>query len=148
MKRYFTDLFRYNHWANQLILGQLSGDEQPRQWFAHILAAQIIWLNRIKAIDFQQPVWPDDDLKTLNSKCDECDQNWLDFVMHYPLETFEEVIRYNDTKGNPYETKLADIIIHVANHGTHHRAQISSWLRRAGHTPKPTDYIFYCRSKV
>ncbi|MGI9544518.1 MAG: DinB family protein [Cyclobacteriaceae bacterium] len=148
MKSHFVDLYRYNHWANQLILDQLPGDAKPRQWFAHILAAQVIWLNRIQGTTFQQPVWPNEDLETLASKCDESDDNWLRFVQDYPRETFEEVIRYQDTKGNPYETKLVDILVHVVNHGTHHRAQISSWLRQSGQVPPPTDFIFYSRSKI
>ena len=148
MQTHFVELYHYNHWANQLALAQLPNEARPRQLFAHILAAQNIWLNRIRAqIDLQQPVWPDYDLETLTIKCEESDRDWISFVQDYPLDTFEEVISYQDTKGNSYETKLGDIITHVANHGTHHRGQISSWLREAGHTPKPTDYIFYCRTR-
>ena len=54
-------------------------------------------------------------------------------------------ISYKDLKGNPYETPLWQIVLHVVNHGTHHRGQVSGFLRALGHTPPPVDLIAYYR---
>lgn len=149
MKAHFTELYRYNRWANQLILSQLPEQARPLKLFAHVAAAQVIWLSRIKdQTNFQQPVWPEYHMEELKAKSEESDQAWLDFVQNYSMVTFEEVIRYQTTGGNSFETKLGDIITHVANHGTHHRAQISSLIREAGHVPPQTDFIFYCRTRI
>jgi uncharacterized damage-inducible protein DinB len=40
----------------------------------------------------------------------------------------DRVVAYNDTKGNPYEMGLAQLITHVVNHGTHHRAETGMLL--------------------
>jgi len=39
------------------------------------------------------------------------------------------------------------MIFHVANHGTHTRAQIVSALRRLGHAPGSYDYVWWVLSE-
>jgi len=59
---------------------------------------------------------------------------------------FEKNIYYKNLKGIAYKNKLADILAHVINHGTHHRAQAGQQLKFAGFENLPiTDYIFYVR---
>jgi uncharacterized damage-inducible protein DinB len=55
------------------------------------------------------------------------------------------VVNYSDLKGNAYSTPLWQIVLHVVNHGTHHRGQASGFLRAMGHKPPPLDLIFYYR---
>ena len=40
------------------------------------------------------------------------------------------------------------IVTHVVNHGTHHRGQVSGFLRTMGHTPPPLDLSFYYREQA
>src|ERR1700734_503822 len=56
------------------------------------------------------------------------------------------VISYQDTKGRPYSQSAWQIILHLVNHGTHHRGQVSGFLRAMGHTPPPLDLIAYYRA--
>jgi uncharacterized damage-inducible protein DinB len=48
---------------------------------------------------------------------------------------------------NPYaglrETSLAEIVLHVVNHGTYHRGNISAMLHQQGDASVMTDYAFY-----
>ncbi|MDR6224019.1 DinB family protein [Desmospora profundinema] len=48
---------------------------------------------------------------------------------------------------NPYagirNTRLSEIIMHVANHGTYHRGNISAILRQIGHASTMTDYMVF-----
>ena len=50
---------------------------------------------------------------------------------------------YKDMKGNPHRTPLWQIGLHVVNHATHHRGQVSGFLRSLGKTPPPLDLIYY-----
>jgi uncharacterized damage-inducible protein DinB len=34
---------------------------------------------------------------------------------------------------------LSDIVLHVVNHATHHRGQVSAFIRALGHRPPATD---------
>lgn len=53
-------------------------------------------------------------------------------------------INYTNTRGETYSYPLGDLMLHVCNHGTHHRAQAVNMLRHVGaDLPKPgLDYIF------
>lgn len=53
---------------------------------------------------------------------------------------------YHDLKGNAYSTPLWQVILHLVNHGTHHRGQVAGFLRSMGHVPPPLDLIAYYRS--
>lgn len=48
---------------------------------------------------------------------------------------------------NPYaglrETSFAEIVLHVANHGTYHRGNISAMLHQLGHASVNTDYALF-----
>ena len=56
-------------------------------------------------------------------------------------------VAYTNSSGTAFETPLRDILTHVVNHGTHHRAQIALVLREAGIAPPATDYIYFVREK-
>ncbi len=48
---------------------------------------------------------------------------------------------------NPYaglrETSLSELVLHVVNHGTYHRGNISAMLHQLGDSSVMTDYVFY-----
>jgi uncharacterized damage-inducible protein DinB len=54
-------------------------------------------------------------------------------------------IAYRDLKGNAYETPISQIA-HLVNHATHHRGQLSGFLRAMGRAPPALDLIAYYRS--
>ncbi len=56
------------------------------------------------------------------------------------------MIEYKDLKGNPYQSPLWQIVLHLVNHGSHHRGQVSGMLRALGKTPPPLDLIAYYRT--
>ncbi|RPE12433.1 damage-inducible protein DinB [Chitinophaga lutea] len=39
--------------------------------------------------------------------------------------------------------QLGEVMLHIANHGTYHRGNISAMLHQLGHAGVPTDYGFY-----
>ncbi len=41
------------------------------------------------------------------------------------------------------ETSLSEMILHVVNHGTYHRGNISAMLHQLGDSSVMTDYAFY-----
>ncbi len=53
-------------------------------------------------------------------------------------------IAYRNIRGEPFIAPLGDMVLHVANHGVHHRAQAINMLRHSGvEIPRPgVDYIF------
>jgi uncharacterized damage-inducible protein DinB len=52
---------------------------------------------------------------------------------------------YRDLKGKEWTLSVWQIVLHVVNHATHHRGQVSGFLRSLGLTPPPLDLSYYCR---
>ena len=68
---------------------------------------------------------------------------WLDFVTGQ--ESFNRSLTYNNYVGDPYVNNVENIMIHLVNHSTYHRAQIALLLRQKGFEPVNTDFITYDR---
>lgn len=152
MKKHFKDLFKYNDWANQklFILLEQEGvnDSRILKLFGHILTAQIIWYNRIKDIPSSTfPLWDTHSLDELKEMMDRNSACWVKYMDEHRFDTFEEMIFYKNTKDKKFESTIREIITHVINHSTHHRAQIAARLREMDIAPPALDYIFYCREK-
>ncbi len=150
MKKYFQKLMRYNHWANGRILKSIidhcPDDQDILKLYSHLISAQYIWLLRIKGIPISTfPIWEIYNLDQLETMTNESTENWLQYLESHQFETFEEMIFYQNSQGKKFENSIGQIITHVANHSTHHRAQISLSLRQKDIAPPATDYIFYAR---
>ena len=53
-----------------------------------------------------------------------------------------------DLKGRLWTQPLWQLVLHVVNHGTHHRGQVAGFLRSLGHTPPHTDLIHFLSRTV
>ncbi len=152
MKTYFQKLFKYNEWANGKVLEAVSNASQkPHQainLLSHLTAAQDVWLGRILNSENQnQPIWPQYSWEEIQEKLPESSEEWSEFIETMNDDHFQEEHQYYNSKGELFKVKMEDVILHVVNHSTHHRAQISKMLREQGEEPPATDYIFYVREK-
>jgi len=152
MKAYFTQLFDYDRYANQLIAETILSAENPQQpvrLMAHLLAAQQVWLSRCTGgAPYSGALWPNfQTSETFKQWIDDNHRAWANYLDTLNAGDFDKIISYKNLQGVPFETKLVDILAHVINHGTHHRAQAGQQLKLAGVEQLPgTDYILYARS--
>jgi uncharacterized damage-inducible protein DinB len=150
MKQHFLKLFGYDYYANELILKatlETGSPDQAVKLMAHTLAAQQVWLARCKQHTNApgNPIWPDD------LKADEQliinhqnNQNWMQFL---ESENLDIVITYKNSTGVTFNNSITDILTHLINHGTHHRAQAGQIIKNLGFKLPNTDYIMYLRNK-
>jgi uncharacterized damage-inducible protein DinB len=54
-------------------------------------------------------------------------------------------IRYTNSAGQSFRSRVDDILVHVALHGAYHRGQVALLVRDAGAKPASTDYIGFVR---
>lgn len=149
MKPYFTRLFDYDLHTNLALIDSIIASNitgKAVELMAHLLVAQQIWLKRClldpTAGDAQWPDWPAAGLKAI-AKQNHAD--WLSFLNKLSADDFNGTITYQNSKGHIFNNTLSDILAHLINHGTHHRAQAGQYLKQVGVQLPNTDYIFYMR---
>jgi uncharacterized damage-inducible protein DinB len=148
MKEYFIRLFNYDTHTNLLMTEMIvnaGNPEKPVQLMAHLLASQQVWLTRCKGESFTGALWPDWKVDTFVKTIEDNSKCWLDFLNILNPADFEKIISYKNFRGDSWNDTLSDILAHVVNHGTHHRAQAGQHLKLGGAELPFTDYIFYVR---
>ncbi len=142
-------LFAYTEWAHTLMLDTMQGaDDVPDravELFSHLLRAQDLWYGRVADTEHATlDLWITESLSDCADRLDDSTQRWRT-LLDERTGALDQPVSYTNSKGIAFETPLRDIVMHVVNHGTHHRAQIARVLRDAGIAPPATDYIFYRR---
>lgn len=148
MKKYFLKLYQFNAWANKRVLGTLTNqqvnDQKILSIMGHVVAAQFLWLNRIRGLPPPTvKLWDDYDLEQLNAMAEEAGRLWLEFVE--TTDDFDRELQYHNYVGDPYVNNVETIMIHLVNHASYHRGQIALLLRQKGFEPINTDLITYDR---
>ncbi|WP_304064100.1 DinB family protein [Pedobacter glucosidilyticus] len=147
MKPFFKELFDYNHYANTK-LGSVYNEypdklsEKAVKLYNHILNAHQIWNNRINPLQSSFGVWeihPINDLSNINATNHQQTLQILDDF------DFHIIISYKTSNGLLFNSSISDILFHVINHSTYHRAQIATEFKSVGLDPINTDYILYKR---
>ncbi len=148
MKRYFLKLYQYNAWANKRVLNALLrqqvSDEKILSLMGHIVAAQFLWLHRIKGLPpADVKLWGKYELARLADMAERAGTEWLAFIE--TTDDFNREMTYRNYTGDPYTNNVEMVMIHLVNHSSYHRAQIAMLLRQNGLEPVNTDFITYDR---
>lgn len=145
-------LCAYNNWANSLLLDALTDASAIHSavipdycitLLSHIANAQIIWTSRIRGTAPEVSVWQVHDLNTCRAMLLKSAKDLKDIVENDT--SHDRIIKYKTFTAEPFETALTDILLHVFNHGTYHRAQIAKEMKIQGIKPVNTDYIQFVR---
>jgi len=137
--------FAYDEWANREVLAAIratgSANDRSLQLMAHILAAEQVWLDRLKQQPQSVPVWPKPDLEQCEAQAAELGGRWLEFLDLITAGDVSQSISYKNSKGEEWTSAIVDILTHVVMHSAYHRGQIASHMRASGQTPAYTDFI-------
>ena len=156
-------LYDYNYWATARILAAAEGltgadytaavpgisHGSLRATLVHMLAGEMIWRQRclegvsptamvseaeLPALADLQQRWPFEELKMRAGLERQTD------------DSLRQVVRYRTTGGRESETPLWQILAHLVNHNTQHRAEAAVVLTALGRSPGDVDMILYLRS--
>lgn len=147
MKQFFRELFEYAHHYNQQLGNIITGNtdkisEKTIRLFSHIVNAHQIWNNRIDPKETPFKVWetrPATDCLVIDT------QNYNHSLLILTNFDLEKMVAYGNSSGNRFQNSTRDILFHIINHTTYHRAQIATEIRQSGLEPINTDYIMYKR---
>jgi uncharacterized damage-inducible protein DinB len=111
--------------------------------FSHIVNAQTRWISRINGTTPSFGVWQLHDLETCRILLEESANGLTQLEQMENIG--DQIIKYSTTTDVHFETSIADILLHVFNHGTYHRAQIAKEMKQHNIQPVSTDYIQFVR---
>jgi uncharacterized damage-inducible protein DinB len=145
MLGYIREMFLYDDWANHQSLRSLVEMEHPperaRKVMAHIVAAELLWLSRLKQERQPSPVWPEFGLADCQRHLTALRQAWEQYLAEISDAGLNATIRYTNSKGENYSNAVRDVLVHVVMHGVYHRGQIAAAVRDRAGEPAYTDFI-------
>ena len=138
--------FAYDAWANKEVLaairtGSGAARERSLELMSHILAAERVWLDRLKQQPQSVPVWPKPDLDQCEAEAFALEREWHEHLDLITAGDVAQSVSYKNSKGEAWTSTIWDILTHVVLHSAYHRGQIASHMRAHGQTPAYTDFI-------
>lgn len=150
------ELYDYNYWARdrQLQACVALSDEEflrpmgnsfssVRDTLAHLLAAEWVWLERWRGHSPQVPL-PAQEFPTLASieaRWRTVEEGMRKLLAELSDERLAQPFQYTNLKGEQWTYPLWQTLLHLVNHGTYHRGQITTLLRQLGKAAVPTDFL-------
>ncbi|MBN8823439.1 MULTISPECIES: DinB family protein [unclassified Spirosoma] len=151
MKEYLIELLDYELWANHRIITALEAVSNPPQRavavMGHILSAQQVWIGRITNQSVFVSIWEDIPVSWMAETADRQHRQVKSYVSGLSEGQLAESISYKDSKGNPHQTPLVEILTHMSHHAAYHRGQIVQLIRPMLAEAPVTDYIIWSREK-
>jgi uncharacterized damage-inducible protein DinB len=113
-----------------------------RRQLIHIMNADDTWFSALRGAGLAEPYSPAtfDDRKLIRANWDELEQNMGDYLSNLRDDM---LFQKPFSEGEDKNLILWQVLLHVVNHGTDHRAQILRILHDLGVKTRPQDYIFY-----
>ena len=158
----FRQLADYNHWANRRLYA--AALEMPDELYRrptgvffgslhgtlnHLLLTDRIWLKRLTGEgehpDRLDAVLFEHRKDLVRARMAE-DARLIGVVGGYTDAGLGEAVSYQTTSGKPYQQPLADILLHLFNHQTHHRGHAHACCSiLAGKEPPSLDLLQFQR---
>ena len=124
-----------------------SADKSVLGTLLHVYGGDYAWIERNHGVSITtRPYDQHASLSTLQTAWPQVWDRWKGYVGALTEDKSEAGIAYTTFKGVPYSTPAWQIILHVVNHGTHHRGQAAGFIRSMGKTPPVLDLTEYYRS--
>lgn len=148
-----TALYDHLAWADERALAALrtmppgtAAAAQARTIYAHLVAAEHVWLARLEGRMPAHPVWPSLGVDEAAALARESAAGLRALAALAPAELARDVT-YRNSAGVEFTNTVSDVLAHVALHGSYHRGQLALLARQGGGAPAATDYIAFVRNR-
>jgi uncharacterized damage-inducible protein DinB len=145
--QHYRQLAGYDEWANREIIASFRASQptaRSLRWLAHIVAAEHLWLARVRQKAAPFAVWPELTVDQCETEVRKLAELWNELLAE-SSNPLERLVAYKNSKGESYESLVRDILTHVFMHSAYHRGQIASEMRASGQVPAYTDFIHVVR---
>lgn len=157
---HFRILCDYNYWANHqlwdcilaLSEAQFTNKEtcygiSIHEQVVHTLGAEWLWVERLRGRSPLEKLSVEEfaTRDAIRRKWDEVEADLRAYVGTARDSQLGEIIAYTTTFGEPQRNARWEILAHVFNHGTDHRARITAMLIPWGYTAPEIELLHYFR---
>jgi uncharacterized damage-inducible protein DinB len=113
--------------------------------YAHVAAAEHVWLARLTGRPQEYAVWPELALDAGAALAARTATELRQLVASLGPDDLAREVDYTNSAGRRFRDRVDDILMHIAMHGAYHRGQIALLTRQGGGEPASTDYIAFVR---
>lgn len=149
MHEYYKRLFAHLRWADTRTLRSIMDSvylpTRALELYAHVVAAEHVWLSRITGAAPRLPVWPVLSMAECDALMHENHAAYEQYVAGLTDAELARTVTYRNSAGREFTSTVEDMLTQVVTHGCYHRGQIAALVRAAGDQPQPTDYIAFAR---
>lgn len=159
MKEELVSLYEYGEWVNQLLLETaaaltveqfthkvLPGFGSVHLTLVHLLGAEVLWFARWQGQSPKTILSPDA-LPTVSA----IRERWAELIdeRNAYFDVLDEadlatLVYWTNMRGQSFALLRWQVMLHGANHSTHHRSEVAAMLSELGHEPASTDLLeFY-----
>jgi uncharacterized damage-inducible protein DinB len=153
-------LYDYNYWATRQILAasaQVSPEQlmvstghsfgSLRGTLVHTLDSECAWrmLLQHNTLAYFREMKEEDfpTFEALEQRWKEEERAMRDYLASLTDEDLSGTIRYTTDEGDNRERILWHCLLHLVNHGTHHRSEAAAILTDYGHSPGGLDFTAF-----
>lgn len=156
---YFRRLYDYTFWAHRQVWAcvMLLTEEQftrhstysvgsVHEQVLHTLSAEWVWLERVRGVSPTAFLNKDDfpTREVIRTKWDTVEADWHSYLAHLHESQLTQPLIYRGLDGGTHpHTPLWEILAHVVNHGTDHRAQTLALIHQVGGSTLEQDILFF-----
>lgn len=160
---YLQTLLDYHYWARDIVLDAVTGIPRDkftapvissfgslRDTVAHTYAADWIWFQRWTGQAPKTLIAYDQfpDATSIRVAWKDLESSTRQFVTNLGEAGVNKRFDYALLSGTPDTAPFWEMLVHVVNHGTYHRGQVTTLMRQLGEKPpKPTDMIAFFRTR-
>jgi uncharacterized damage-inducible protein DinB len=156
-------LYDYTYWAHHRVwqhaILPLSDEQYHRplaysigsihQQVVHTMSAEWMWFSRMRGETPRAMLDPADfpDRPAVRARWDEVEAMVRAYLEALSEADLDRRFEYRTTGGTPDSQPLGEVLLHVVNHGTDHRAQMLAQIHAMGGPTIEQDLIFYLRGR-
>jgi uncharacterized damage-inducible protein DinB len=159
---FISELYNYNRWANEKTLMATSRlDDETfarnlgnsfssiRDTLVHILGAEWIWLERWNGRS-PRALLSVAEMPThaqITARWKQVEEAQTKFLQGLGASDLGLPVSYVNQHGETWSYPLWQQMVHVVNHSSYHRGQITTLLRQSSAEPVSTDFLLYYDEK-
>ncbi len=144
---HFTENHKlWDNYVTQLSQEQFTQDANyshgaVRDQIFHLISVDDTWFSDLRGVALPEPLNPADfpGLESIRAYWDDVEKNMRDYL----ADLRDDMLSIKPLGGDDKDLLLWQILLHVVNHGTDHRAQLLRSLNDLGVETTSQDYIFF-----